>query len=132
MNAQTAASNHLVEMAFCSGKPYQDPFFDVTLDVTFTEPGGGQRHVPAFWAGGNRWVVRYASAALGVHRYTTQCNNLDDTGLHNFQGSITVTPYEGNNPLLRRGAPQVAVDQRHFAMPMERRFSGWATPGGWG
>ena len=114
MTLHTAPSNHLVEIELGSTKPYQNPFFDVILDVTFTEPSGRQLTVPAFWAGGNRWVVRYASAALGVHRYTTQCNNLDDTGLHNFQGSITVTPYEGNNPLLRRGAPQVAVDQRHF------------------
>ena len=115
MNAQTAASNHLVEMAFCSGKPYQDPFFDVTLDVTFTEPGGGQRHVPAFWAGGNRWVVRYASAILGTHTYTSVCSDTENRDLHQQQGSVTVTPYEGDNPLLRHGAPKVAADNRHFS-----------------
>jgi len=115
MTTHTAASHHLIEVEFFSGKAYQDPFLEVILDVTFTEPGGRQLTVPAFWAGGDRWLVRYASASLGVHRYTTHCNDADNSGLHHIQGSITVTPYAGDNLLLRHGAPKVAADNRHFS-----------------
>ncbi|AOW14377.1 hypothetical protein LPB72_03460 [Hydrogenophaga crassostreae] len=115
MNPDTATANHLIEIEFCSGKAYQDPFVDVILDVTFTEPGGRQLTVPAFWAGGARWLVRYASATMGVHPYTTQCNDVENPGLHHIQGSVTVTPYEGDNLLLRHGAPKVAADNRHFS-----------------
>ena len=58
MTLHTAPSNHLVEIELGSTKPYQNPFFDVILDVTFTEPSGRQLTVPAFWAGGNRWSCR--------------------------------------------------------------------------
>jgi hypothetical protein len=105
----------MIEIGFCSSNSYQDPFFDVTLDVRFTEPGGGQRTVPAFWAGASRWVVRYASAIPGRHSYSSVCNDVENPGLHQQQGSVTVTPCAGSNQLLRHGAPRVAADKRHFS-----------------
>jgi hypothetical protein len=115
MNPRTAPSNHLIEIEFLSDKAYQDPFFDVVLDVTFTEPSGRQITVPAFWAGNLRWVVRYASDVLGVHPYTSCCNDIENPKLHQLQGSVTVTPFEGDNQLLRHGAPKVAADNRHLS-----------------
>lgn len=115
MPTHTAPCNHLVEIEFCSGKPYQHPFHDITLDATFTEPGGRHITVPAYWAGDNRWVVRYASPIVGVHPYTTACNDMDNPDLHQMQGAVTVTPYQGGNPLLRHGAPKVSADKRHFS-----------------
>lgn len=115
MNPHAAPANHLIEIEFCSGKAYQAPFYEVTLDVVFTEPGGEQRTVPAFWAGASRWVARYASALPGTHAYTTICNDTENPDLHQRQGSVSVTPYGGNNLLLRHGAPVVAADNRHFS-----------------
>ena len=45
---------------------------EIELDVVFTDPQGTQKTVPAFWAGGDQWKVRYASPILGTHRYRTQ------------------------------------------------------------
>jgi uncharacterized protein DUF4038/uncharacterized protein DUF5060/collagenase-like protein with putative collagen-binding domain len=115
MSQLTAPSNHLIEIKFQSSKRYQNPFFDINLDVTFTEPNGKQLITPAFWAGDNQWIVRYSSATSGTHQYITLCNDIKNRGLHHIQGTVVVTPYKGDNLLLRHGAPKVASDKRHFS-----------------
>src|SRR4051812_20685773 len=51
--AVKTAANVMVEIAFEA--PGQE------IDVLFVEPGGIELRVPAFWAGGRNWKVRYAS-----------------------------------------------------------------------
>ena len=108
-------ANRMVEFPFESAKTYQDPFNELTLDVVFTDPAGTQRRVPAFWAGGQSWKVRYSSRLTGNHRFQTECSDTSNSGLHGVRGELTVTPYTGKNPLLLHGAIQVAQDRRHFA-----------------
>src|SRR5436309_1029722 len=78
---QTRA-NVMTELAFTAGRQYADPFNDVTLDVTFIDPTGRELRVPAFWAGGNVWKVRYASPVVGAHTYRTEFPVAADKGLH--------------------------------------------------
>ena len=44
---------------------YEDPFNTVDLDLVVTDPYGISQRVPAFWAGGNTWKVRYSSSKTG-------------------------------------------------------------------
>ncbi len=111
--AETEA-NLVAEISFQAKKAYADSFKDVTLDVVFTDPEGAQKTVPAFWAGGNQWKVRYASPLTGTHRYRSNCSAKDDPGLHGVEGRIEIKPYTGKNPLYRHGPIQVAADRRHF------------------
>ena len=76
----TTESNVAMEVLFQSETSYTNPFIDVTLDVEFGEPDGERKLVPAFWAGGNEWRVRYASPKAGTHTYNTICSNKDDKG----------------------------------------------------
>ncbi|HEX4946712.1 MAG TPA: DUF4038 domain-containing protein [Blastocatellia bacterium] len=108
-------ANRMVEFTFESAKPYQDPFNEITLDAVFTDPSGGKRRVPAFWAGGTTWRVRYASSLTGLHRFQTECSDTSNAGLHGVRGEVTITAYTGQNPLFRHGAIRVANDGRHFA-----------------
>lgn len=108
-------ANRMVEFTFESATPYQDPFNEVTLDAVFTEPSGVKRRVPAFWAGGATWRVRYASPVTGVHRFQTECSDTRNAGLHGVRGEVTITPYTGGNPLFRHGPIRIADDRRHFA-----------------
>ena len=108
-------ANRMVEFTFESTKQYQDPFNEITLDAVFTDPSGGKRRVPAFWAGGATWRVRYASPITGTHRFQTECSDTSNAGLHGVRGAVTITPYTGQNPLFRHGAIRVADDSRHFA-----------------
>src|SRR3954453_1873603 len=70
--AKQTQANVMTELAFTAGKDYADPFNDVTLDVTFIDPTGRELRVPAFWAGGNVWKVRYASPVVGTHTFRTE------------------------------------------------------------
>lgn len=108
-------ANRVTEFRFESTKSYQNPFEEVKLDAVFTDPSGVRRRVPAFWAGGQVWKVRYSSAIPGTHRFQTECSDATNSGLHGVRGEVAVTRYTGSNPLFLHGGIQVAADQRHFA-----------------
>jgi hypothetical protein len=108
-------ANRVVEIAFQADRPHANPFTEVEFDVLFTAPHGTQMTVPGFWAGADRWAVRYASATVGTHRYRTQCSDTDDAGLHGVEGRVEVRAYTGENLLHRHGPIRVARDTRHFA-----------------
>jgi len=112
--AEHTEANVVVEIPFKALKPHAEPFKDVMLDVVFTGPKGTKKTVPAFWAGGDTWKVRYGSPVVGTHRYRTQCSDAADTGLHGVAGRIEIKPYSGKNPLYRHGPIRVAGDKRHF------------------
>jgi len=112
--AASTQANVPVELTFTAKDGYADPFNQVTLDAIFTDPAGTARRVPAFWAGGRTWKVRYASPLAGTHTFRTECNHPADAGLHGATGAVTVTPYRGRNPLYVHGPVQVAADKRHF------------------
>jgi hypothetical protein len=108
-------SNVMIEIKFDSTVTSPDPFNLTLLDVLFTEPSGLERCIPAFWAGGNTWRVRYASAVLGIHSFISRCSDQQNIGLHNRTGTIDIKVYKGENILLRHGPLQIATDNRHFA-----------------
>ena len=62
---RVAASNQPTEWSYTSGKQYSDPFNQVDVDAVITLPSGQQERMPAFWAGGSKWRVRYAAPAPG-------------------------------------------------------------------
>ena len=104
----------MVEIAFAATRDYRDPFHEVSLDALFVTPQGRTLRVPAFWAGGRMWKVRYASPVVGVHRWRSVCSVTADRGLHDLSGTVTVEPYRGENPLTLHGPLRVAADRRHF------------------
>ena len=114
VRASATAANTPVELTFTARGKYVDPFNQVVLDVVFTDPAGATFRVPAFWAGTNRWKVRYASPLVGSHSYRTECSAAADAGLHGLTGSVTIKAYTGKNPLYVHGPVRVAGDKRHF------------------
>ena len=72
---QRVEANRMVEFAFTSEKVYNDPFNEVELAGVFRTPDGRELRVPAFWAGGQVWKVRYASAVAGPHTFRTECSD---------------------------------------------------------
>lgn len=114
VGALPAQANVPVEITLTAQKEHPDPFNAVTLDVNFTDAKGATLKVPAFWAGGNRWKVRYASPMIGAHRWQSVCNDAADAGLHGVAGIVEVAAYTGDNPLFQHGPVRVAEDKRHF------------------
>ncbi len=108
-------AGRVAEVAFASTKARPDPFNQVEVDVVFTAPDGADLRVPAFWAGGRTWKVRYSSRIVGAHRFRSESSDADDQALHGVEGVVEVVPYTGGNPLLRRGPIRIADDRHHFA-----------------
>jgi hypothetical protein len=81
--------NQTGEWSFTSSKTHADPFHDVELDVCFQPVDGGPAmRVPAFWAGGQEWRVRFAASATGAYRFRSECSDPGDTGLQAQEGSF--------------------------------------------
>jgi hypothetical protein len=114
-NVQQVEANCVAEIAWDSEKTYQNPFIEVVLDALVTAPDGAQMRVPVFWAGGNRWMLRFSSGMLGLYAWTLDCSDIGNSKLHGVAGKIEVVPYRGENALYRHGPVGVAKDGRHFA-----------------
>lgn len=107
-------TNRLIEITFQSETAYAQPFRQIVLDVVFTNPSGKSITVPAFWAGGNTWRVRYNSSEVGTHTYVSHCSDANNAGLHYQNDTINIEADLGDNPLHQHGAIKIAQDQRHF------------------
>src|SRR5688572_1623523 len=92
-------ANVMAEVVFTAGGAHDDPFNTVNLDVVFTTPSGQQLRVPAFWADGNSWKVRYASPEVGTHHFQSECSKADDAGLHGVKGEVEVRSEEHTSEL---------------------------------
>ncbi len=106
---QTVMANKMAEWSFTAHNPCADPFNTITLDAVFKTPQGETLRVPAFWAGGSHWKVRYASPEIGVHHFRTECSDTTDAGLNGVTGYAKVVPYIGDNPLYKHGPIRVAT-----------------------
>lgn len=112
--ALATQANVMVETTLVAGHTYADPFNQVTLDVVFSDPQGTALRVPAFWAGGNVWKVRYASPVPGTHRFRSECSETQDAGLHGITGTVEIQPYTGSNALYVHGPLRVAPNRRYL------------------
>lgn len=93
-----------------SSRTYENPFLEVDLDVEFAAPDGTVRRVPAFWAGGGEWRVRFAPQRTGTYEYRTVCSDETNEGLHGREGTLSVEASDGDGGLLDRGPLSVHED----------------------
>lgn len=86
----TLARRTVGEWALCSGREYENPFTDVTVDATFESPTGAIFQVPGFYDGRGTWRVRFNPGEEGPWTYRTRAYpanpELEETG------SFDVTP----------------------------------------
>jgi hypothetical protein len=100
------------EWSYNSTRAYSDPFDEVELDALITGPAGESWRVPAFWAGGSEWRVRFAPPLAGDYTITTECSDAANADLHGQSAQLAARPYTGTNPLLRHGPLRVAASRR--------------------
>jgi hypothetical protein len=110
----TVAKNEVVEWSYQSSKTYENPFWDLELDLLVKDAKGNQQVVPAFWAGENTWSFRYSAPKTGIYTYTTRCSDGKNNELHGKSGKIEVIPYAGENPLYKHGTLKISPDGTHF------------------
>jgi len=110
----TVSQNEVIQWSYVSQKTYQDPFWEVDLDLVVKKPDGSQQVVPAFWAGANTWTIRYSASETGNYSFTTRCSDSKNKDLHAQKGQVKVVAYQGENPLYKHGTIKVSEDQSHF------------------
>jgi len=113
-NVQKVETNRVAEIACDSNKTYKNPFLEVEVDAIITGPDAVQVRLPAFWAGKNRWIFRYASNVPGIYTWKLVCSDTNNSSLNGLTGKIEVVPYRGDNLLYRHGPIRVAKDRGHF------------------
>ena len=111
---KVATTGTATEWSYSSGKQYSDPFNQVDVDVIVTTPQGHEERVPAFWAGGSIWRVRYAPPVPGTYRLRSVCSDTANKDLHNVSSVLNAEAYTGENPHYKNGVLKVAQDRRHF------------------
>jgi hypothetical protein len=111
---KAAISGSPTEWSYASGKQYPDPFNQVEVDAIVTLPSGQEERIPAFWAGGSTWRVRYAPPVPGLYKVRSDSTDAANHDLHGQTFTLNVQPYSGQNPYYKHGVLKVAEDQRHF------------------
>jgi len=101
------------ETSYETRKTYARPFVDVEVNVVFST-GDKQWTVPAFWAGANRWTVRFAPPVQGQYTFHVQCSDQDNADLNGHEQPLRVVAYAGSNPVLKHGFLRISADQRHL------------------
>ena len=111
---RTGTQNEPVEWAYKSQKTYGDPFNDVDVDIVFAKDGGREWKVPAFWAGGSEWRIRFAPPEPGLYRYHAESTDKGNPDLNGHESNLRVQPYQGRNPLLLHGGLRVSKTGRYL------------------
>jgi hypothetical protein len=101
------------ETSFTSARKYGNPFMELEVDVLFSR-GNEQWRVPAFWAGGDRWTVRFAPPVPGDYTFQPRSSDPANSIANGTAQTLHVTAYTGEIPLLQHGPLRVTGDKRHF------------------
>jgi hypothetical protein len=109
---------------------YDNPFWDVDLQVRFSGPNGEQQVVDAFWDGGMIWRVRFSPTATGIWRWESVCSDTANSGLHGRSGMFECTVYDGSNALYRRGPLKRSASRKHFIYADDTPFF-WLADTAW-
>jgi len=111
MHAVHALQNHVVEWAYTSAQANEDPFNELELDVVIRHADGESWRMPAYWAGGQEWRVRFTPPKAGLYETTTMCTD-PDSDLHCVCGGLEVAPSAGANALFAHGPLRLAASRR--------------------
>jgi hypothetical protein len=103
------------EWKFISQKIRKDPWGETSLIVHITSSDKKRQAVPAFWAGGQEWRVRFTPEKKGNYTFITECADLSDKGLHGIQGTIKVAAAgNSDNVFIKHGAVRMAAGGKGF------------------
>ncbi len=100
--------NEAITFNLTSGRAYDNPYTEVSVNALFEGPNGEKLTVPAYWAGGTTFKVRFAPTSEGTWTYTTACTNKADRGLNGKTGTFEVKNNPSANDLLKHGRLKVS------------------------
>jgi len=134
----TRWEHHLI-----SSKSYANPFADPVVSVRYQGPGNESIAAFGFWDGEATFKIRCMFPTPGKWSWRTSCSDPANRDLHNQTGMVEAVPYDGGNPLYRKGYLRVEPGRRYlshrdgspflwigdtaWAAPMNASFAEWQT-----
>jgi hypothetical protein len=106
----SANTNELIELTYTSSIIYNNPPVDITIECLIFKQSDSLR-VLGFWDGDNIYKIRFSLPISGEWNFITYCSDLTNTKLHNQTGKITVSNYNGNNILYKKGPIKVSPNK---------------------
>jgi len=88
------------EIALTNATAYADPYRDVTLDATFTRPGGGTVKFHGFHDGGRTWRLRFMPDQPGAWSFEASFSD----GTPGARGGFTCVPSDLPGPVIAHAA----------------------------
>ena len=128
---RAASTGSPTEWSYTTATQYADPFNDIEVDVIVKLPSGQEERIPAFWAGGSTWTVRYAAAAPGLYQIRSVCTDAKNRDLHGQMMTLKVEPTLGRTPTTNTASCKSLKTNATFSTPTAHPSFGWVTPGGW-
>ena len=101
------------EYTFTAARAHADPFNEIELDALFAGNGLTYR-VPAFWAGGRTWKVRFSAPEPGAYSFRTICSDPTDSGLHDQEGAVEVSDAAEGVSLYLHGPIRASENKRYL------------------
>ena len=104
----------MTELRFESSSDYTSGGSEeVLMDVSFTHPKTGETLVrPAFWDGGNTFLVRFAPTKEGRWKWVSRCSQ--DSSLDGLKGSLKCEKYDGELAVYKHGFVKVEPGVKHM------------------
>jgi hypothetical protein len=104
-NSSTLSAYDVFEITFEHAEEYDNPFFDVSIDVTLVSPSSKPTHVGGFYYKQNLWKARFAPSELGRWTYRFVLTN-DDGQTASGEGDFTCVKGRTPHPGFVRRHPQ--------------------------
>ena len=90
------------EITLTSSVNYSAPFYDTDVDMILI--GNGKKYVvPGFWAGENKWKIRFVCPQEGTWYFYTVCKDTKNTGLNGITGKVSCRKYSGDKEIYKHG-----------------------------
>jgi hypothetical protein len=118
------------ERRFKSSFFYSNPLQEVKLVGEFISPSGKVYKTPAFWDGDSTWRIRFSPNEEGRWAYVTQCTDINNSGLHEPNGSFICSGPCGETRFERHG-PICLSDNRHFLVHADGNPFLWLADTAW-
>ncbi len=106
--------HEIAEWTLSSQRERRDPWSEIELLAVISAPDGSVLRVPAFWAGGEHWKVRFSPLAPGVYQLRSECSDASDRGLHGRETTLEAKLGASDNPLVQHGPIRVAAGEPRF------------------
>ncbi|MHB1462979.1 MAG: apiosidase-like domain-containing protein [Armatimonadota bacterium] len=110
---ETIRRNEVWERRFTLSQEFSVPLSAVQIDLVIDGPKGHQL-IPAFWAGGKSWGVRYSSATPGSYLYRCVCEQYDGDDFDELSGEFEVIEHQWDHPIKQHGRICAEAGRRYL------------------